>query len=206
MHITRQEVSLKIPLKRKGTKYVVRTSSHMNESIPVLIALRDMLKIAKTSREVKEMLRQKLIKINWKDAKDIRESIKLFNILHADKDYRLSISPNGRFFLEEIKDEKIRVVKVINKKILKKGIVQINFHDGMNLITKEKIKTGDSIYLDDKNNIKKIVPLKSGAKGFIIRGRFIGNNCSVESVEGKKVTIKINEKNSKIDKGSLIIL
>ena len=54
MYRTRQATPIKIPLPRKGTKYVVRASSHSNDSIPVSIAVRDMLNLAKNAKEVKK--------------------------------------------------------------------------------------------------------------------------------------------------------
>ena len=112
MHQTRAQVDKKIPIRRKGTKYVARARSHERSSVPVVIAIRDILGLAHTTREVKKMINQKLIKINGKAVKDPRESIKLFNILEADKAYRLSISPKGKFYFEEAK-EKTRLCKVI---------------------------------------------------------------------------------------------
>ena len=80
MHLIREEVTKKIPIKRKGTKYVARAASHVTNSVPVVIAVRDMLHFARTSAEVKHMIHTKLLKINGRLVRDLNESIKLFNI------------------------------------------------------------------------------------------------------------------------------
>jgi small subunit ribosomal protein S4e len=77
MHQARQSVTTKIPIERKGTKYIVRSSSHINDSVPLLIAVRDILGLAKTAREVKHMIQTKLLKINGRLVEDFKESIKL---------------------------------------------------------------------------------------------------------------------------------
>ena len=59
MHQSRQFADWKLPIERKGNKYVVRASSHVRDSVPVLMAIRDMLKIARDAREVKEMIKAK---------------------------------------------------------------------------------------------------------------------------------------------------
>jgi small subunit ribosomal protein S4e len=81
MHLTRQQVPNRISIRRKGTKYVARALSHLNSSVPVVIALRDILKIAKTKKEVEKLVQQKLIKINNRVVQDIREPVIIFNIL-----------------------------------------------------------------------------------------------------------------------------
>ena len=80
MYLSRAKASRKLPLPRKGTKYLARASSHLNSGVPVVIAIRDMLKLAKTSKEVKKMINERMIKINGKEVKDLKESIKLFNL------------------------------------------------------------------------------------------------------------------------------
>ena len=64
MYQTRSEAIKRLPIPRKGTKYVARALMHKKNSVPVVIAVRDMLKLAKTAKEVKKTIREKMIKIN----------------------------------------------------------------------------------------------------------------------------------------------
>lgn len=205
MHLKRVEINRKVPIPRKGTKYVARASGYLDQSVPVVIALRDMLKLAKTAREVKIMIRNKLIKINGKEVKDLRESIRLFNVLHADKDYALSILPTKRFFLEETQGNK-RIAKVLNKKVLKRGKLQLNLHDGTNLLTTEKVKTGDSIELDIKGKLLKIIPLEEGKKVFIFSGKSAGKSGKISKIEGKKILVKFDDREVELDSAHAIVL
>ena len=68
--------------------------------------------MAKTSREVKLMVKEKKIKLNGKVVKDIREGVRLLNILEAGKTYRMTVLKTGRFAFEESKG-KNRVAKVV---------------------------------------------------------------------------------------------
>ena len=108
MHQTRQEATTRLPIERKGTKYIARASSDLENSVPVIIALRDILKLAKTKKEVKKMIIQKMLKINGREVIDQNESIKLFNLFEADKAYVLKLSQTRKFFFEETKDSKGR--------------------------------------------------------------------------------------------------
>src|SRR3989344_7573807 len=137
MHQTRVQSTKKLPIPRKGTKYVARALSHLNDSVPIVIALRDMLKLARTANEVRKMIKQKALKINGRVVKDYRESILLFNILEADKSYELSLLQTGKFTLVSSQSKNLRLCKVVNKRLLKNNVVQVNLHDGTNLLTKK---------------------------------------------------------------------
>lgn len=205
MHQTRAQLTKKIPLARKGTKYVVRSSSHLQSSVPVLIAVRDMLKLALTAKEVKEMIKQKSLKINGREVKDTKESINLFNIFHAGKDYILTFSPLGKFSLEETKD-KDRLAKVVGKKILKGKKVQINLHDGTNILSNEKISVGDSVYVDQQNKIIKSLSIEKAKEGLVISGKYIGKKGKIRSIKPGEVEMELDGKTVLLRKGGIIAI
>lgn len=205
MHQTRQQTTKRLPIKRKGTKYVVRALSHPDESVPVLIAVRDMLGLAKTKKEVKKMITQKLLKLNGRDVRDYRESIKLFNVFHAGKDYILKLSPVRKFFLEETKDSKERLCKVIGKKILGKNEIQLNLHDGTNILADKSINIGDSLYLDISNKIRKHLSLEKGREAFIFSGKYSGQSGKIENVSEKQVLIKLKKGSAILPLDNLIV-
>ncbi len=206
MHQTRQTVSTKLPIPRKGTKYVARAKMHVLNSVPVLLAVRDMLKLAQTLKEVKSMINEKLLKINGRSVRDYRESIGLFNLLEADKLYRLTLLPTGKFTFEEANIKEGRLCKVLNKHILPGGKVQLNLHDGSNVITKDKIATQDSVYLDLEGNIKKHVALEKGKEVFTLTGRHQGDSGKVTSVTKTHATINYKETSAVLKKSAVIAL
>lgn len=195
MHQKRQRTTTKLPIPRKGSKFIVRALSDPNNSVPITIALRDMLKLAQNKNEVKKMIHNKLLKINGRSVKDYRESIGLFSVLEAGKTYILTISPRKKFVLEEAKQKDTRMCKVTGKKLYKNGRIQLNLQDGTNVLAKEKISIGDTVYLDFSNKIKKHVPFEKGKKAFIISGKYTGRSGKVESVEGKEVGLKLDDDN-----------
>ncbi len=194
MHLKRQETSKKLPLTRKGTKFVVRTSSHLNDSVPVLIAIRDMLKLARTAAEVKMMIHNKMLKINGKTVSDFKESIKLMNLFEADKAYILTLLPTGRFVFQETKEKSSRVCKVVSKKILSKGKLQFNLHDGTNIISDKKIEIQDSVILTLDNKLKDVIKLDKGSNVESILGKYVGQKGKVQSMSEKEVSVKFEGK------------
>lgn len=198
MHQTRAELTKKIPIPRKGTKYVARSFMDLDNSIPVVVAVREMLKLAKTKKEVKKMINQKLLKINGKEVKEIRDSIRLFNIFSADKNYVLKLNSSGRFFLEETKQFKERICKVLNKKLISQGRVQLNLHDGTNVVTDKKIDVHDTVLLDLSSKIAGHIPFEKGKNCFIISGRYVGKKGKIESSENGKAKVKLEDDDSVI--------
>lgn len=196
MHLIRQNVTTQLPIPRKGTKYIARASNHLSNAVTVLLAVRDMLKLAKTAKEVKKMVQDKLLKINGKSVMDMHESIKLFNLLEAGKVYRLSLLPTKKFTFEEIstKDpvKELRLVKVTNKHLISGGKIQLNLHDGSNVITSEKINVNDSLYLDTEGKIKKHLKLEKGKEALVIAGKHTGKKGIIESIEHNLSHLKIN--------------
>jgi len=206
MHLKRQEAPTKLPIPRKGTKFVARALSNVKNSVPVVIAIRDILLLARTTAEVKKMIHQKLLKLNGRPVKDYRESITLFNILEADKPYVLTLIETGKFALEEVKDPTMRLCKVTSKTLIKNNKIQLNLHDGSNLISENKISIGDSVYLDMSGKIKKHIPMEKGKRVLVIKGKYLGLKGAIESLEGNEVTIALpDNKLTSIDKRQVIV-
>lgn len=198
MHQKRQTVTTKIPITRKGTKFVARALSHHRDSVPVVIAVRDMLKLAKNAKEVKKMIHVKALKINGKPVRDHRESIRLFNIFEADQPYELTLSNTHRFTLLPAKKKDERLCKVINKKLLKGNQIQINLHDGSNVLSSDKISVNDSVYLDFSQKIKSHVPFEKGKKAFVISGKYSGLSGKIDSIVNHKAAIKLDNKETPV--------
>jgi small subunit ribosomal protein S4e len=204
-HLKRQGISKKWPIERKGTKYVVKPRFNTENGVPLLIVLRDMLKFAQNRKEVKKIIHLKQILVNGRVAKDERENILFFDILNMiplKKYYRLELSENGKFYLNEIKENEAnkKIAKVIGKKVLKKKKKQLNLSDGRNFLSDIKCKTNDSVVINLKDKkIEKCIPLKEGAKIFVFAGKHIGKSGETESIDEKEKTAKVKIKGKNIN-------
>jgi small subunit ribosomal protein S4e len=200
MYLTRAKANKNLPIPRKGTKYIAKAASHSTDGVPVVIAVRDILGLAKTAKEVKEMTKENLIKINGKPVKDIKEGVRLFNVLEAGNKYRLNILKTGRFILEEVKggERESRLCKVTGKTMLPEKVTQLNLHDGSNVISKEKVNVGDSVELDMSGKIKKVIAFEKGKNVLIVSGRSVGMKGKIDSVSNGKVKVKLEDKEDKV--------
>jgi len=203
MHLKRQKVPKSWPIARKGTTYVIKPNFSLQKGIPILIVLRDILKIAQNRKEVKKALHLKQILVNSKIAINEKNSVLLFDtitIIPSKKNYKLALTEKGKFKVEEIKEKESlsKIVKIVNKKTLKGKKTQLNLSDGKNILSDLKCNVHDSVILDLKDKkIIKILPLKEKANAIIFAGKHSGIKGVINKIklEDKIAELNINEKN-----------
>lgn len=186
------------PMPKTGNKYLAVPSHEQRNSMPLIIVVRDMLKLVKNKKELQDALNKKSIEVNGKAVIEKNYPVALFDsvsITPANKHYRAVLN-NKRMDLAEIKKEDIgiRICKVIGKKTLAAGKTQLNLNLGRNIISDNKIKVGDFVLMDViKNKILKAIPLEKETKIVIVKGKHIGKNGKIRdlSKEGDNLIAKI---------------
>src|SRR3989344_1807983 len=197
MHLKRPNTNKMWPISRKGTKYLVVPSHSKNNGIPLLVILRDVLKIVKTRKELVKILREGKILVNDEKLRDESRTLVVFDsigIPSLNKYYKFNFSDTGKVSFDEIneKESHSKISKLSNKKILKKGVTQLNFGDGRNILSKEKKSV-------------KILPISEKSKVMIIGGKHRGEKGVIESV-GEKILIKSKESKFEIGKNEIMII
>ncbi|MFA5019478.1 MAG: hypothetical protein WC533_00075 [Candidatus Pacearchaeota archaeon] len=185
MHQKRATTNKGWAIPRKGTKYVVVPSHNKKTGIPILIIMRDILKMVKTRKELEKILYEKKIAVNGKIIKEDNYSLSLFDIMSIDelkKNYKILISKSGKTIVEEINNNEAlsKIAKIANKKVLKGNKIQLNLNDGRSILSNEKAKTGDSVVINFKSGkIEKILPIKVGMHAIVIKGKHIGKSGKI---------------------------
>jgi small subunit ribosomal protein S4e len=170
-----------VPRKAQGKKYVSVPSHATSKGISLLFILRDILKIARTKKEVRFMTLNGLVKVNNKVRKDENFPVQFLDTINLEKsgeNYRLEIV-NRKFSLKEISEKEAseKIVKIAGKKILGAGKTQMNLDDGQNIFVGEKFSVGDSALIDTVNQkILKILPLTEGANIEVVLGKHAGES------------------------------
>jgi len=202
MHLKRQKSPKSWPVTRKGTAYLVRPNSYARKGLPILIILRDLLNIAKNRKEVKKAIHSREILLNSRKVTDEKDTAVIFDtitIIPSKKNYKIIPSKKGKIVAEEIsqKESEKKIAKVIGKKKLKGGKIQINLSDGMNFISDIKCNVNDSLLVNLKDRkIEKCVPLKEKAKIMVFEGKHIGGYGEIKKIDSSKkmVTLISGEK------------
>lgn len=203
-HLKRRKIPKSWPIPRKGTKYVIKPSFGLSNGLPLLIALRDVLKIVSNRKELKKAIHEKNVLVNGRVAKDEKTNVQLFDkitLVPSKKSYELTFSQIGKFAVNETKSKiEEKVAKVIDKKMLKGKKMQLNLSDGRNFISDVKCNINDSVIIDLKNKkITKCLPLKEGANILVIAGKHIGEKGSVIELKTEKKMVSLKMENDKVD-------
>lgn len=209
MHKNRANIGKFWAVPRKGTKYLALSTHNRNDSIPLVVVIRDIMKLVRNKKELKKLLNEKQVFINNKEIRETNFPIVLFDVISypvLKKNYRAVLSDNGKMVFEEISDKEAgkKVYKVIGKKILKGNIVQVNLLHGKNLLLKDDIDVDDSVVFNFKDNkIEKILKMEKGNKVYVVKGKHIGSVGVVEKViaRGNKKLVVINDEGKNGESG-----
>ena len=206
MYLKRQKVPKRWPIPRKGNKYVVRPNFGLNKGVPILIILRDMLKIAQNRKEVKKALHINHVLLNGKAVKDEKNIAQLFDVITlspSGENYQLILTQNGKFDLEKLngKEKSQKIIKIIGKKMLKGKKIQLNLNDGINFLSDIKCNVNDSVIVDLKNNtIKSCISLKEKTNAIALGGKHAGKKGIISKIiiDKKMVDLEVDKKVMKI--------
>ena len=171
------------PIHRKENVWITTpepaTHSYKN-AISINTIVKEMIKCANTTKEVKHMLNEGKIKIDGIVRKSHKFPIGLMDIITIDgldKSVRLLLDKKGKFFLQELSktEANVKPRKIINKKTLRGNKSQINLFDGINIIDKSKYNVKDTLVFSLKDNkISSHIPFEKGTLVYITNGNKVG--------------------------------
>ncbi len=183
------------PVARKGTKWIQRPrpGPHpQTESLPLVLVLREGLKIVQSAREARLLLREGSIRVDGKVVKDPARGVGLMDVLtlatDPPRDYRVLKDRHGRLTLLSIprSEASFKLGRVRGKHSLPGGKLALNLHDGRNLVVEpgSDIRVGDSVRVElPGQKILQRLPLAPSALAFISGGSHVGELARVDRVE-----------------------
>jgi small subunit ribosomal protein S4e len=204
-HLKRHAIPKSWPIQRKGTAFVVQPNVGFADSLPILIILRDLLKVAQNRKEAKKMIHMKSILVNEKEVRDEKQGVLLFDtitLVPSKKNYRLTVLKNEKLNIEEVKESEAatKVAKIIDKKMLKGKKIQLNLSDGRNFLSNIKCKVNDSVLINFKSKkIEKCLPFEENSQVMVFAGKHSGEKGKVEKINQERKTAEINTGEEKIN-------
>jgi small subunit ribosomal protein S4e len=175
---------------RKNNIWIVRSSPGphaLEDSIPLQVVIRDKLKLCDTAAEARFIIGKRDILIDGRIVTNYKHPVGFMDVISIPKlkeHYRVLLDTKGKIKLIPItKDEaKWKLVRIENKTMVKGGKVQLNLHDGRNiLIGKNKYKTCDVVKIEV--GTQKILGVYSFDKGniaMLIGGKHIGQLAKID--------------------------
>jgi small subunit ribosomal protein S4e len=201
------------PIHRKEDPWVLKPSSgphNLQNCLPLSLVLRDMLGVVATRKEAQILLYQGKVFVDGKLLRKDDFPVGLMDVISmadADKYYRVMPSHKGLFLSPISKEETSYKLCRIDDKTTVPGGVQLNLHDGSNLLIKvadpknpqeDIYNTFDILKLNvPSKEIAGCMQLKEGNFAVITGGKNIG-------VKGKIVEIEKTE--AKKRKNALVVV
>jgi small subunit ribosomal protein S4e len=200
-HLKRKPAPKFWPIHRKEAVFTVRPKPGphpFSRCIPLTLIVRDILGIAKTRREAKKIISQGKI---WVDGKVQREDkfptglMDVISIPDMEKAYRVLPSKKGLTLnpIEKKEEAQFKLCRIENKTTVKGGNIQLNLHDGRNVLIPVKdannpeedvFQTLDTLKISLPNQeIAGHFKLSEGAPAIIIDGKNIGRFGKIVAIE-----------------------
>jgi small subunit ribosomal protein S4e len=194
------------PIRRKEVTWIVKPAAgphSIDNCVSLTIALRDVLGFAKTRKEAKTIVSQERVQVDGRIRRKDDFPIGLMDVVSlvgADKDFRILPSYKGLVLQPIDKEEaKFKLCRIENKKIVDNGHVQLNLHDGSNILVKvaDPKNPQEDVYetlstlkisLPDKQILLSI-EMKEKAFALITGGKNVGKYGKIVEIEkavGKK--------------------
>ncbi len=180
---------------RKGTKWVKRPAPGphaQNESIPLLLVLRDLRRLATSTREARQLVNSGSVRVDGKVVKDLARGIGLLDVVSfaapLNEHFRLLKDRRGKLTLLPIPstEASVKLGRVRFKHAVRGGKVEVTLHDGRNLLVPASTpyKVGDSLKLElPGQKVVGHLPLAAGQLVYVAGGSHVGEVARVERIE-----------------------
>jgi len=205
-HLKRKPAPEFWPIHRKEAVWTVKPNPGPHpiaKSIPLTLVLREMLGLAKTRGEVKAILSGDNVSVDGKVQREELFPTGLMDVVStpkAEKLYRVLPSAKGLMLHPISKEETaFKLCRIENKTVLNDGNVQLNLHDGRNILLKVKdptkpqedvFKPLDTVKVNlPKQEVVEHLKLGEGVYALIVDGKNIGKHGKIVALEqrgGKK--------------------
>jgi len=201
MHLKRYSIPKYWKLGKKEKVFVVspRPGPHKKyECIPLLVVLRDVLKIFESAKEANTAIKKGEILVDKNVRKDPNYPVGLMDVIEIPKIkkyYRVSVDKHG-LFLEETSPSQAdkKLCRIQNKRTIKGGITQLNLHDGRNILTDKNVyRSNDSLLIElPGQKILKHYKFDKNSPAIVISGKNIGMKGKVKEIFNRKTMLESN--------------
>jgi len=199
-HLKRKPAPTFWPIHRKELVWTVKPKPGphaISRCMPLVLIIRDVLGFAKTRKETKAIISQEKIRVDGKVQREELFPTGLMDVVSipdVEKAYRILPSEKGLILHPIGKDEAgFKVCRIENKNVIKGGHVQLNLHDGRNILihVKDPKNPEEDVY-QTSDALKISIPdqqvighmkLAEGSSAIIVGGKNIGKYGKIVAIE-----------------------
>lgn len=194
-HLKRFKAPKSWPISPKENKWTVKPAAGphaIEDSLSLLVVIRDILGLADNSREAKRIINTGKVLVDGRARKDYKYPVGFMDVVEipASEDfYRVLPDLKGRLTLHPISKENsgFKLCKITNKTTLKKGKTQLNLHDGRNVLVEDSFSASDVVSLAvPEQEITDNFKFEEGALVLITGGKHIGEIGKINEININK--------------------
>jgi len=190
-HQKRLSVPKSWPVERKTETFTAKAGAgpHGESGVPLVVVLRDVLGYVDDASEAQYVINNDGVLVNGDSVGDVKLPIGMFDILafpERDEYYRVFPDEGGRLGLTAIDADAAdsKLSKVEDKTTVTGGDVQLNLHDGTNLLVDEDVYSGgDSVVVgNETNDVVAHFEYEEGALVTAVAGQHAGDIGRIEEI------------------------
>jgi small subunit ribosomal protein S4e len=180
---------------RKGRKWIKRPAPGphaQDQSVPLLLVVRDVRKIVQTAREARILARSGKILVDGRVVTDLDRGVGLLDTVSfaspTPEHFRMLKDRRGKLVLVPIEGKEAgwKIGRVRFKHSVPGGKVQVTLHDGRNLLVAADApyKVGDSVKIElPSQKVLAHLKLAPGQLAYMAGGSHVGELARVDRVE-----------------------
>jgi len=170
--------------------------------MPLVMVVRDMLKLVDNAREAKRALYEGKVLVDGKVQKDYKLPVGIFDVISVplnNQQYRVLKDEKGMFYLSLLEAGAVRkLARIENKTVIKGKKQQLNLSDGSNKLVEGEFKVGDSLVLSlPEKNIEEQIGFEVGNLAMVVGGKHTGQTGKIKEI----ITVKSSQPNRVIISG-----
>ncbi|MBO3770116.1 MAG: 30S ribosomal protein S4e [Thermoproteota archaeon] len=192
----------------KEKKFITRPEPgphRLKLSLPLQVVVRDVLKLAETGKEARNIIKRSLILVDGVVRTSHKFPVGLMDVIsikELNKHYRMLVDNKSRLIPVEIPPEESSMkICRINKKYLYRGKLMLATEDGRTFETDDySLNVGGSLLVKiPECTIIDKTPLSEGCVAYVFMGKHAGSTGIVKSISSSSmlrdsiVTLKTNE-------------
>lgn len=201
-HLKRHRSPAFWPIKRKGVIWTAkpRPGPHpLIKSIPLIILVRDILKLGSTASEARAIIKQGKITVDKKVRKDPNFPLGLMDVVEIDeikKQMRVVIGDKGLEMKDIDPSESTKKTCMIQgKATVRGGVSQLALHDGRNILAENnEYRPGDGLLISvPDQQILEHFKFEEGAPVTVTGGKNVGVTGTLEKIFKRETILQKNK-------------
>lgn len=161
------------------------------DSVPLVVLVRDILQYAESSREAAAIIGEKKILVDGKKVKDKNIPVGFMDVVSIpslDEHYRVLFDQRGKVRLGPVAEnmENWKLCRIEDKSVINGGKIQLNLHDGRNLLVEDgsKYNTKDVLKIEiPSQKIIESYEFEERNMALITGGKHIGELATIKEYE-----------------------